>query len=213
MFAIGRVDLSWRPWTHRDAGPFPREIEAANHLAQGFEAYNLTAAHMRDRYLDHPGPGTYADTLARLDAEILAQRRRLVPLGGSDSHEDHLRATTFVLAAARTAEGIRDAVLAGRVCVRDGRACSLGARTPSTPWRPLGAAFSAAPTVEVRATGEDIQVMVNGRLAARPRSGEIASLLLDPGQCSIIRAEIDGGAAAPIYANCPFALPARPTVQ
>jgi hypothetical protein len=213
MFAIGRADLSWRPWTHREDGPFPPEIEAANRLAQGFEAYNLTAAHMRDRYLSHPGPGTYADTLARLDQEILVQQRRLVPLGGSDSHEDHLRATTFVLATARTAEGIREAVLAGRVCVRDGRACSLRARTPHTPWQPLGASFGDAPTVEVRATGEDVRVLVNGHLAAHPSSGEVVALHLDPAECSIIRAEIDGGAAAPIYANCPFALPVRRTTR
>ena len=107
MFAIGRADLSWRPWTA--TGPFPPEIDAANRLAQGFEAYNLTAAHMRDRYLSAPGPGTTQATLARIDQEILAQQRRLVPIGGSDSHEDHLRATTFVLASSRTTEDIRQA--------------------------------------------------------------------------------------------------------
>jgi hypothetical protein len=204
MVSIGRVDLSWRPWTSQ-AGPFPAEIEAANRLAQGIEAYNLTAAHMRDRYLSVPGPGTTEATLARIDEEILAEQRRLVPIGGSDSHEDHLRATTFVLASARTTEEIRQAVLAGRVCVRDPRACSLRARTPSTAWQPLGAAFLNAPTVEVKARGDKIRVLVNGKLAATPRSGEVAALSLDAGVCSIIRAEIDGGAGAPIYANCAFA--------
>jgi len=203
MFSIGRANLSWRPWTA--AGPFPPEIEAANRQAQGFEAYNLTAAHLRDRYLSVPGPGTTEATLARVDEEILAQRRRLVPIGGSDSHEDHLRATTFVLASARGTEEIRQAVLAGRVCVRDPRACSLRARTPNTAWQPLGAAFLKAPVVEVKARGTKIRVLVNGRLAASPRSGEVAALALDPSVCSIIRAEIDGGAGAPIYANCPFA--------
>jgi hypothetical protein len=201
---IGRVDLSWRPWTN-EAGPFPPEIEAANRLAQGIEAYNLTAAHMRDRYLSVAGPGTTEATLARIDQEILAERRRLVPIGGSDSHEDHLRATTFVLASARTTEAIRRAVLAGRVCVRDPRACSLRARVPKAAWQPLGAALLNAPTVEVKARGESIRVLVNGRLAATPRSGEVAALALDPSVCSVIRAEIDGGAGAPIYANCAFA--------
>jgi len=204
MFEIGRVDLSWRPWTNQE-GPFPPEIEAANRLAQGIEAYNLTAAHMRDRYLSVPGPGTTEATLARIDQEILSEQRRLVPIGGSDSHEDHLRATTFVLASARTTEAIRQAVLAGRVCVRDPRACSLRARTPKSAWQPLGAAFLNAPTVEVKARGEHIRVLVNGQLAATPRSGEVAALSLDPQVCSVIRAEIDGGAGAPIYANCPFA--------
>jgi hypothetical protein len=207
MFEIGRADLSWRPWTK--AGPFPPEIEAANRLAQGFEAYNLAAAHMRDRYLDAPGPGTTLATLARIDQEILSQQRRLVPIGGSDSHEDHLRATTFVLASSRTTEEIRQAVLAGRVCVRDPRACSLRARTPKTAWQPLGAAFLNAPTIEVKARGEKIRVLVNGHLVATPRSGEVAPLPLDPNVCSLIRAEIDGGFSAPIYANCAFAS-ARP---
>ena len=206
MISIGRVDLSWRPWTNKE-GPFPPEIEAANRLAQGIEAYNLTAAHMRDRYLSVPGPGTTEATLARIDEEILAEQRRLVPIGGSDSHENHLRATTFVLASTRTTEGIRQAVLAGRVCVRDPRACSLRARVPHAAWQPLGAAFLSTPTVEVKARGEKIRVLVNGRLAATPRSDEIAALSLDPNVCSVIRAEIDGGAGAPVYANCAFASP------
>ncbi len=203
MFSIARADLSWRPWT--TAGPFPPEIEAANRLAQGFEAYNLTAAHMRDRYLSAPGPGTTQATLARIDQEILSQQRRLVPIGGSDSHEDHLRATTFVLASARTTEDIRQAVLAGRVCVRDPRACSLRARTPGSAWQPLGAAFLNAPAIQVKARGEKIRVLVNGREAATPRSDEVAVLALDPTACSVIRADIDGGFSAPIYANCAFA--------
>ena len=208
-FAIARADLSWRPWTRPDAetGVFPPEIVAAHHLAQAFEAYNLTAAHIRDRYLGPPGAGTYAETLSRLDPEILAQQRRIIPLGGSDSHEKHLRATTFVLARERTVEGIREAVLAGRVCVRDWRACTLRARVAGARavWQPPGAAFSAAPAIEVRATGTDIRILINGQPAAHPRSGEVTALRLDPDRCSIIRAEIDGGAAAPLYANCAFA--------
>jgi hypothetical protein len=206
-FAIGRANLSWRPWTANDGAFIPLEIAAANRLAHGFEAYNLTAAHLRDRYLSHTGRGTYQDTLARLDREIVNQQRRLVPIGGSDSHEDHLRATTFVLAEARTAAGIRDAVLAGRVCVRDPRACSLRARAAGRPWQPLGAAFAHASTIDVTAQGEAIAVLINGQVAAHPRKGEIASLSLDPSRCSVIRAEIDGGATAPLYANCAFAPP------
>jgi hypothetical protein len=212
-FAIARADLSWRPWTRPDAetGVFPAEIVAAHHLAQAFEAYNLTAAHIRDRYLGPPGAGTYAETLARLDDEILAQQRRIIPLGGSDSHENHLRATTFVLARERTVEGVREAVLAGRVCVRDWRACTLRARVAGLPggpggvWQPPGAAFSNAGAIEVRASGADVRVLVNGQPAAHPRAGEIALLRLDPDRCSVVRAEIDGGAAAPLYANCTFA--------
>lgn len=204
-FAIGRADLSWRPWTAGEGTFIPPEIAAANRLAHGFEAYNLTAAHLRDRYLSNTGRGTYQQTLARLDREIVSQARRLVPIGGSDSHEDHLRATTFVLAEARTADGIRDAVLAGRVCVRDPRACSLRARVRRGPWQPLGAAFVDTDSIDVRAQGDAISVLVNGRVAAHPHAGEVVRLSVDPQACSVIRAEIDGGATAPIYANCAFA--------
>ena len=112
-----------------------------------------------------------------------------------------------MLARERSVEGIRQAVLAGRVCVRDWRACTLRARAPGQgyAWQPPGAAFSGASALEVRASGADVRILVNGQPAARPRPGEIASLRLDPDRCSIIRAEIDGGAAAPLYANCAFA--------
>ena len=57
----------------------------------------------------------------------------------------------------------------------------------------------------MKARGETIRVLVNGRQAATPRSGEVTALALDPSVCSVIRAEIDGGFSAPIYANCAFA--------
>jgi hypothetical protein len=66
-----------------------------------------------------------------------------------------------------------------------------------------------APTIEVKARGEKIRVLVNGHPAATPRSGEVAALPLDSNVCSLIRAEIDGGFSAPIHANCAFAS-ARP---
>ncbi len=64
-------------------------------------------------------------------------------------------------------------------------------------------------TIEVKARGEKIRVLVNGHLAATPRSGEVTALPLDSNVCSVIRAEIDGGFGGPIYANCAFAA-ARP---
>jgi hypothetical protein len=78
-------------------------------------------------------------------------------------------------------------------------------RGPNSAWQPLGAAFLNAPTIEVKARGEKIRVLVNGQLVATPRSGEVAALPLVSNVCSIIRAEIDGGFSAPIYANCAFA--------
>ena len=54
--------------------------------------------------------------------------RRLIPVGGSDSHTHHLRATTFLLSRGRGEAEIRDALVSGRVCVRGPEACS-SART------------------------------------------------------------------------------------
>jgi hypothetical protein len=101
-------------------------------------------------------------------------------------------------------EGIHEAVLKGRVCVRDARACSLEAREPGGVWKPIGSELHGT-NIEVRARGEAIQIKVNSEQVATPASGTIATLKLSPTRCSVVRAEIDGGASAPIYVNCPFA--------
>lgn len=208
FIAIARADLSWRPWTA--PGTFPAEIRAVSRLAQGYEAFNLTATHLRDRYLLGDTERTLRGTLARLDQEIVGQRRRLIPVGGSDSHSAHLRATTFVLSESRTQAGIRDALRAGRVCVRSPGACSLEVRaiggedsSPAAGWHGVGGSVSA-PAVLARAIGEEIEIVVNGQTVARPDSGVAASLSVDPAVCSVVRARVDEGFSAPIYVNCPF---------
>ena len=101
----------------------------------------------------------------------------------------------------------REAVLAGRVCVRDGRACSFEARAPRGPWKPLGSSFQGVDALEVRAVGDDIAIKLNSQVVASPKSGEAVRISVNPGVCSVLRAELSGGASAPIYANCPFAKP------
>jgi predicted metal-dependent phosphoesterase TrpH len=204
-FAMARADLSWRPFTA--AGPFPEEIAAVNRLAQGVEAYNLVVTHLRDRYLLRDTSRTLLATLARTDREILAQQRRLVPLGGSDSHTDYLRPTTFVKAAGRSEEAIRAALLGGRSCVRSSEACSFEVRVPGGAWQGIGAALPAAAWLEARAQGGDLEVLVNGEAAARGAANEVVRVPLAGPGCAVVRARVGEGYSAPLYVGCSFAAP------
>jgi hypothetical protein len=204
MFAIARADLSWRPFTA--PGPYPSEIVALTHLAQGFEAYNLTATHLRDRLLLGDVDHTFRATLGQLDHEIVAQQRRIAAVGGSDSHTHHLRATTFLLARGRAEADIHEALLAGRTCVRAPEACSFEARSPAAAWVTVGGAIRGD-AVDVRAAGNDVEVFVDGVSVQRPASGAAARIALDVKKCSVLRARVGEGYSAPIYANCAFAAP------
>ena len=141
VFASARADMSWRPWTSR--APVPTEIQAVHRLATGFEAYNAAVAQLRDRFLLGDVDLSVRGVLGRIDREIVAQGRRIVPVGGSDSHSGYLRATTFVLAERRTAAAVRDALLAGRVCVKSPEACSLEVRAPGGRWAGVGGAIES----------------------------------------------------------------------
>src|SRR5262249_27725717 len=105
---IAASDLSWQPWTGE--GPYPDEILAADRLAQGVEVFNLAIHELRDQFLLMDPGVTLLATLKRMDREILARGRRMTPVGGSDSHSGHLRATTFVLSEHRSQDGIREAL-------------------------------------------------------------------------------------------------------
>lgn len=200
---MARADLSWRPFT--SAAPVTEEIAAVNRLALGVEAYNMVVTHMRDRYLLGDTPRTLLATLSRTDREILAQGRRLVPVGGSDSHTDYLRPTTFVRAAGRTETAIRDALVAGRTCVRSPEACSFAVRPPDGAWHPVGASLPAAPAIEAQAHGADFEVIVDGQAVASAADSEIVRIPLSKGGCSVVRARVGDGFSAPIYVGCPFA--------
>lgn len=202
-FAMARADLSWRPFTSPE--PVPEEIAAVNRLAQGVEAYNMVVTHLRDRYVLGDTPRTLLATLARTDREILAQQRRLVPVGGSDSHTGYLRPTTFVKVAARTETAIRDAIVAGRVCIRGREACSFEVRGPEGAWQGAGASLEAAPWIEARATGGAVEILVNGETAARGAADEVVRVPLARAGCAVVRARVGDGFSAPIYVGCGFA--------
>lgn len=193
-FAMAKVDLSWRPFTQK--GPFPAEIDAITRLAHGLEVFNLTATHLRDRYLLGDGEASLRASFTGLDAEVRKQRRRLAAFGGTDSHEDHLRASTFVVAAARTRLAIREGLELGRTCVRDPRACSFTAQAEGGRVAHVGDALEGVTQLSLSVEGEDAEVFVDGK--AHPK----ASVVTVPSTCTVLRARSGKGWSSPIYANC-----------
>lgn len=199
---MANADLSWRMFT--DSGPYPSEIMTANRLALGFEAFNLTVFELRDRFLLSDPHMTLRRTLSRLDQEILSQHRHLIPVGGSDSHSDHLRAATFVLAETKSPASIREALVAGRVCVRDPSACSFEAREPGGTWKTLGSSLLNVSELEIRAQGDDVEFFVDGSIVYQGSARKSIRVRVPKGRCTILRARVDEGYSAPIYANCAF---------
>ncbi len=199
---MANVDMSWRPFTGHQ--PFPSEIVAAHRLAHGFEAFNLTVFDLRDRFLQPDPHTTLLQTMARLDQQTLIERRRFIPVGGSDSHSDHLRASTFVLAEERSPKAIREAILAGRVCVRDPAGCTFEAREPGGVWMPVGSSLQNVDEIEMQARGDDLQFIVDGNLVYGGTARKNWRVRVDKRYCSILRARVDEGYSAPIYVNCPF---------
>lgn len=203
-------DLSWRPL--HEEGPFPPEIEAAHRLAQGYEAYNLQMAHLRDRYLLGEEERTLIDTIAAYDREIVRQERRITPVGGSDSHSHHLRASTFVLSRGRTAAAIREAVVAGRTCVRSPEACSLLARDARGNVAGIGGTLDGVTRVEAWVAAEPrsekhegIELIAGAERRSGLRAKEVVTIEVPAGKCTLLRARVGAGFSAPIYLNCPFA--------
>jgi hypothetical protein len=202
FLSIARADLSFRPFV--SSGPFPPEIRAAERLGQGIEAFNLVVTQLRDRYLLNDTQRSLEQTLAFVDREVPARRRRLVPVGGSDSHAHFLRATTFLLSRGRGESAIRDALLAGRTCVRSPEACSLEARPEGGAFGPVGSSIRGVRTIEAKAHGDDIELFLDGRSIEFPPSDVAVQIPVDERRCSLLRARVGEGYSAPIYVNCPF---------
>lgn len=199
---IAGADLSWRPFTAQ--GPFPEEIDFLHHHAQTFEAFNLSTTELRDRYLLGDREATLRTLLARLDRESVLQGRAIAPVGGSDSHSFHLRATTFVLARERSEAAIREAIVSGRTCVRNPVACGFQARAPGGEWVPVGGRLRGVSAVDVRAPGDGVEVFRDGELVATPARLDVARVATPEDRCSVLRVRVEAGFSAPIYANCAF---------
>ncbi|MFT3774818.1 MAG: hypothetical protein QM820_56440 [Minicystis sp.] len=205
---LARLDISWQPFTGRP--PFRPEIAAADARASAFEAANLFVSDVRDRFLKGDREESMRNVLALLDQQILARRRRMTPVGGTDSHSFHLRPMTFVLAEQRSREAIRDAIRAGRTCVAQPAACTFEARAEgAAAFLPVGSSIMGASRVEVRAGGRAVVIHRNGERVAAPTGGQVASIDVARDACSVLRATVDGGYSAPIYVNCPFASEVR----
>ena len=196
-------DLSWRPWTTTSRAR--SDVEAIHRLAHGWEAENSAVTHLRDWYLLGRPDNSRRSVLFQLDRRIPREGRRMTPVGGSDSHSHHLIPVTFVLAAERSERGVRDALVAGRVCIRDPRACTLEARPAGGDWQRIGASMIAEGAIEVRAPGGPATVVLNGAVVGRAGTGEVLRLEVPAGRCSVLRASVGSGDSAPIYVNCPFA--------
>ena len=120
-------------------------------------------------------------TLERIDKEAVAQARPMTPVGGSDSCGHDLRATTFLLAMGRTPRESREAIVAGRACIRSPLACTFQARTTkdsaaSDAWSPIGSRLHAAGEVDVRASGDDVEIFRDSESVAHPAKGEPARI-------------------------------------
>jgi hypothetical protein len=190
-----RTDLSWTPITSR--GPVPPELVLADRRAQAFEAFNVNIAALRDRFLFHDEHQTMEDTLRLFDVRMRSRRTRWVPVGSSDSHVGSMRAATWVLARARTPEAIRDAIAAGKVCIRSPEACTFEVRAPGGRWHGVGAELGSTRTLEVRADHDDLEVFVDGRRARRG-----PGIVALPAGCSIVRARVDEGWSGVVTVGC-----------
>jgi len=196
-------NLSWRGWTTRRE--LPEEIAAIERTMVGAEAYNLTLDHLRDRFVGGDAHASLDSAMRQLELEMRRQQRRLVPTGGTDSHQEYLRSTVFVLAEGRGLAQIRDAFLRGRVCIKSPNACSLQVRLPGGAWRPLGASVRSESSIEVRAFGDEIEVLVDGQSVAIPSSGEVVRIPVSADRgCTFVRVRVDGGESAWSYVNCAF---------
>lgn len=197
------VDVTWRPFTLPGV-EYPSQIRVADRLAIGVEAYNLGVSELRDFLAFGDRETSIREVLSLLDREIVHRQRRLVPVGGSDSHGFFLRPVLFVLAKERTLAGVHEAIAAGRTCVRDSAACSLVARKPGGAWQPVGSAISSTDSVEVRISA-DGTLYRGGSEQGRLRQDEIRSVPTPRSACALLRVAVGGGYSAPIYVNCPFA--------
>jgi hypothetical protein len=197
------VDVSWRPFTRQDL-EYPNQIQVADRLAIGVEAYNLGVSELRDFTAFGDRETSIREVLLLLDGEIVRRQRRLVPVGGSDSHGFFMRPVLFVLATERSLAGVHEAIARGRTCVRDSAACSLLARKPGEAWQPLGSAISNTESVEVRASADAV-LYRGGSEQGRLQQEEVRTVPTPRGACSLLRVSVGAGYSAPIYVNCPFA--------
>lgn len=188
-----RYDMSFRALLGLPAPPEMRWV--AEH-AQAYETFNASISFLRDLafYGDEARSTRGASHL--LDVAARARGAAGVPLaaaGGTDSHGHWLRATTWVLARARTEEAIRDAITEGRTCVGGPEACTLQARPAgdtAAPWRGVGEELPAGlEAIEVRAAGASpTALVVDGAVVRTILPTEEVRIAVRKDRCTLLRA-------------------------
>ncbi len=197
-------DLSWRAFR---GGAVPPEIDWITSHMQTLETFNTTVTELRDLFIVGEEDRSLREASHLLDHLTRTQRRRIAAVGGSDSHGQWLRATTFVLATERSREGIRKAIASARTCVRGPAACTLEVRTLGGAWLGVGDAITTAggeavATFEGRASGDDVTFIVNGSIVASGAADQVVSLPVPGDRCSVIRAIVGRSWSSGIYVNC-----------
>ena len=205
-FSELRWGMSWRAFRGPVRAP---EIAWITGHAQAIETYNTSVAHLRDGFLIGDDTRSLREASALVDRTSRAQHRKIAAVGGSDSHGEWLRATTFVLASGRSTEALREGIAAARTCVRGPEACSLQVRaTGADAWSGIGDSLTTqAPTLEARAAGGDVTYLVNGAIVATAASDDATTpvrLPLPSGRCAIVRAIVDRSWSSGVYVNCDY---------
>lgn len=196
-----RRDRSWHPLTQPQEKE-PPDIVAADEMMFGMEAYNVPVSIWRDKLAYDDEQHSIGEVLRRMDEEIFRRGRRLVPVGGTDSRDKLMRATTFIAASGLNPQALREGLLRGRVCVRSPQPCSLRVYVDDEGLpQGVGAAVRAKRQVEFDWTGEG-ELFRDGE-SLGTFSGK-ANLAAD-GQCHLFRLAQEGGYSAPVYVNCTFA--------
>lgn len=205
-----RADLSWRgfalPGRSLPLSLAP-EIEWLSEHADAIETHNASIAHLRDQYFMSDPDWTLREGTHLVDREARGRHRRIAPVGGSDSHGLWLRPTTWVLASERSTSGVRDAIVAGRTCVRGPEGCLLEVRGADGAFHTVGASITTAPPqryIEARVQSGAATYYVNGGIAALGAQGELVRISM-PGRCALVRVAVGRSLSAPVYVDCPWA--------
>jgi len=202
-YGFARNDRSWRMYTQDGAmQSAPSDIKAAHDLIYGLQAYSIPVSVWRDQLAYDDPVHSVREVLKKLDAESLARQKRLVPIGGSDSRSNTVRATMYIAAPERTERSLREGLLRGRVCVRSPEPCGLRVYADDDPLpQPVGSAVRAKRRLEFHWKGEGT-LYKNGELLGEYTDD---ASVAPEAQCAIYRLELAGGYSGPVYVNCPFA--------
>ncbi len=194
------ADMSWRAFRSLPVTP---EIAWLTTHATAIETFNSMVAGLRDQFMIGDEDRSLREASHVADEIVRTQHRRIASVGGSDSHGDWLRATTFVLAKDRSLESLRKGIVGAHTCVRGPEACTLELRNDGGAWLGVGDALTTTSTsFEARASGADVTFVVNGAPVASAREGEITKLMVPVDRCSIVRAIVGRSWSSGIYVNC-----------